>query len=127
MFILRRRRPFPVNRVTTVDLRVQLLPGIAGGPPHLESATAIVKGLSRLGYQHLITTPRLNGPDYHYGDRYIQEAVSYLRRHIDRHGIAVSITPAAEYCIGEGFEESVRQHANRALLGNSVLLDISKH
>lgn len=127
MFILRTKQPFPVNRATTVDMRAQLLPGIAGGPPHLESATALVQGLTRLGYRHLITTPRLSGPDYQSADQAIQQAALRLQHHIDRHGIAISITPAAEYRVGEGFEEFVRQHSIRSLPGNYVLLDVTDH
>ncbi|WP_257658726.1 CpsB/CapC family capsule biosynthesis tyrosine phosphatase [Parapedobacter lycopersici] len=127
MFILKAKQPFPVNRATTVDLRAQLLPGIAGGPAHLDSATALVQGLTALGYRHLITTPQLRGPDYRLADQAIQQAAIQLQQHVDQHGIIVSITPAAEYCIGEGFEEFVRQHSIRALPGNYVLLDISNH
>ncbi len=127
MFILKTKQPFPVNRATTVDLRAQLLPGIAGGPPHLESAMAMVQGLSRLGYRHLITTPQLHGPDYRAADQTIQQAVKDLQAHMERRGIAVSITPAAEYRIGEGFEEFVQQYPIRALPGNYVLLDITNH
>lgn len=127
MFILKTKYPFPVNRATTVDLRAQLLPGIAGGPPHLESATAMVQALAKLGYRHLITTPRLSGPNYQAADQTIQQAAAQLQQHVDLHGIAVSITPAAEYRIGEGFEEFVRQYPIRALPGNYVLLDIANH
>ena len=127
MFILNTKQPFPVNRATTVDLRAQVLPGIAGGPPHLESALAMVHGLATLGYRHLITTPQLRGPNYRAADQAIQQAAAQLQQHVDRHGIVVSIIPAAEYCIGEGFEEFVQQYPIRALPGGYVLLDINEH
>jgi len=125
MFALRTKYPFPVNRATTVDLSAQLLPGIAGGPPHLESATAMVRGLTRLGYRYLIATPRLSGPDYQAADQTIQQAAAQLQHRVDQYGIKVSIIPAAEYCIGEGFEEFVKHYPIRTLPGNYVLLDIT--
>lgn len=127
MFILKTKQPFPINRATTVDLRAQLLPGIAGGPPHLESACVLVQGLAGLGYRHLITTPRLCGPDYQAADQAIQQAVAKLQQHVDRHGITVSITPAVEYCVGEGFEEFLKQNTIRSIPGNYVLLDVAGH
>lgn len=127
MFILRTKQPFPINRATTVDLRAQLLPGIAGGPPHLESARVLVQGLASLGYRHLITTPRLCGPDYQAADQAIQKAATELQEHLERHGIVVSITPAAEYRIGDGFEDFVQRYPLRALPGGYVLLDITNH
>lgn len=127
MFILKTKHPFPINRATTVDLRAQLLPGIAGGPPHLESARVLVQGLASLGYRHLITTPSLCGPDYQAADQAIQKAATQLQKHVDHHGISVSITPSAEYRVGNGFEEFVKHYPLRALPGNYVLLDVTDH
>ena len=127
MFLLNTKQPFPVNRATTVDLRAQVLPGIAGGPPHLESAMAMVHGLAALGYRHLITTPQLRGPNYRAADEAIQQAAAQLQQHVNEHGIAVSIISAAEYCIGEGFDEFVQHYPIRPLPGGYVLLDINAH
>jgi len=108
------------------DMHSHLLPGIDDGSPDMDTSLHLIKGLSKLGYSKLITTPHVMWDMYKNSDDKILSKLELLQTAVQNKGIPVTIHAAAEYFLDEHVEQLLKQ--NQKLLtisGNMVLVEFS--
>jgi protein-tyrosine phosphatase len=108
------------------DMHSHLIPGIDDGSPDMETSLEIIKGLSALGYQKLVTTPHILWDMYPNTTERITNGIERLRSATVDAGINIELKAAAEYYIDEHFQSQLE--AKTPLLtisGNMVLVEVS--
>jgi tyrosine-protein phosphatase YwqE len=97
-----RPKSSPVLPVTT-DLHSHLIPSIDDGVESMETALELLRGLERLGYRRIVTTPHVMADSYRNDHRTILAGLEDLREAARQRGIALEIEAAAEYYLDEEF------------------------
>jgi len=108
------------------DMHSHLLPGIDDGAPDITTSLELVKGMMKLGYTKLITTPHVMWDMYKNTTGMIMEKLEVLRSAVKNNGINVEINAAAEYFLDDYVHGLIKQ--NEPLLtisGNMVLVEFS--
>ena len=89
--------------ILTVDLHSHLIPGIDDGSQNMEETLTLLRGMSDLGYQKVITTPHIMVDAYKNTPEIIKSGLEDVRRAIKQEGIEIEIDAAAEYYLDDGF------------------------
>ncbi len=109
----------------SIDMHSHLLPGIDDGAEDLEHSLKLIRALSRMGYDHLITTPHIMADLYPNTPDIIQEKLEEVRSALKAEGMAVTLEAAAEYLMDEGFEALLEKEALLCMPGRRVLVEMS--
>ena len=109
-----------------VDMHSHLIPGIDDGSPDLATSLELIRGLQKLGYRKLITTPHILWEVYPNTSEIITQGLATLRKAVEEANIDVEIHAAAEYFIDEYFEEQLKKKIPLLpISGNKVLVEFS--
>jgi len=104
------------------DVHSHLLPGIDDGSPDIETSVQLIRGMNRLGYKKLITTPHIMWDVYKNTDTIILQALEDVRNRLTNEHIEVEIQAAAEYFIDEHLGELVERRVPLLTFGNNFVL-----
>ncbi len=85
------------------DLHSHLIPGIDDGSDTMEESLDLLRGLCKLGYQRVITTPHVMIDAYNNSTQTILDGLNDLRATARENDINIQIDAAAEYYLDEGF------------------------
>jgi protein-tyrosine phosphatase len=108
-----------------VDIHSHLLPGIDDGAPDMETALQLIRGLLKLGYKRLYTTPHVIAELYPNTRDLILKKRDEVWQAIDAEGLELEyFDAAAEYMIDEQFVALMKREALLTLPGNRVLLEM---
>jgi len=108
------------------DMHSHLLPGIDDGSPDLDTSIHLVRGMMKLGYTKLITTPHIMWDMYRNSRELILEKLDVLRERVKKEGLEIEIHAAAEYFLDDHVAGLVK--GTEPLLtfgGNMVLVEFS--
>lgn len=90
------------------EMHCHVLPGIDDGSPDTEASVSLVKGLQSLGCKHIIATPHIIGDMYRNNHETISAAAEKLRIAINREGIKMGLSFAAEYMMDDYFMDLLK-------------------
>ena len=108
------------------DMHSHLIPGIDDGSPDMATSLVLIKGLQKLGYRKLITTPHILGEVYPNTTEIITDGLGRLRKAVEEEGIAIELQAAAEYFIDEYFEDLLKKKVPLLPISkNMVLVEFS--
>jgi protein-tyrosine phosphatase len=93
-----------VNPITT-ELHSHLIPGIDDGVQTLEESIAILKHLSSLGYQKVITTPHIMADYYQNSRQTISPLLEQVQNSLKAEQVPIELHAAAEYMIDDGLQQ----------------------
>ena len=121
MFNLFKKSSAPTPLLTT-DIHSHLLPGIDDGAADIKQSIKLIKGLMRLGYTKLITTPHVMQDYYPNTTEIISEKLAYLQQVLKEQQINLTIEAAAEYFLDEFLLEKIDKKEKLLTFGNNYLL-----
>ena len=93
----------------TTDMHSHLLPGIDDGAQDLEESLSLIRQLTALGYEKLITTPHIMGDFYQNTPAIIEERLSTVQEAVAAEGLSVTLEAGAEYYLDEWFPEKLER------------------
>ncbi|RYY72934.1 MAG: capsular biosynthesis protein [Gammaproteobacteria bacterium] len=109
-----------------VDMHSHLIPGIDDGSPDISTSLELIRGLQKLGYRKLITTPHILWDVYPNTTDVIAKGLASLKEAVAEEGIEIELHAAAEYFIDEHFEEQLKNKVPLLpISGNMVLVEFS--
>src|SRR5215475_2132700 len=104
------------------DIHSHLLPGIDDGSPDIETSIHLIRGMNRLGYKKLITTPHIMWDVYKNTRGIISEKLQEVRIKLAEEQIEVEIHAAAEYFIDDHLGELVERKDPLLSFGSNFVL-----
>jgi len=108
-----------------VDLHSHLIPGIDDGSQCMEESLQLLKKLSELGYEKVITTPHIMADAYYNTADSIRSGAVLLQEASAEAGIPVNIEVAAEYYLDDGFMEHLEAGDVLSIAGKYLLFETS--
>jgi len=90
----------PSPKIKT-DIHSHLIPGIDDGSQSLEESLDILRQMSSLGYEKVITTPHIMADTYRNSSKTILDGLAILRKSIIDKKIDIKVDVAAEYYFDE--------------------------
>jgi len=112
--------------IVRADVHSHLLPGIDDGSPDIETSVELIRGMKRLGYKKLITTPHIMWDVYKNTRSIILEKLQEVKHRLADEQIEIELQAAAEYFIDEHLGESVERKEPLLSFGkNFVLVEFS--
>ena len=81
------------------DVHSHLLPGIDDGSPDFETSVHLIKGMKRLGYKKLITTPHIMWDVYKNTSDIISNKLQELKGRLADEQVDIEVQGAAEYFV----------------------------
>jgi len=85
------------------DLHSHLIPGIDDGSKNMKESLKLLKGLTNLGFEKVITTPHIMNDCYKNSRENIMYGLYALREEAEKNGIETKVEAAAEYYLDDGF------------------------
>lgn len=104
------------------DMHSHLLPGLDDGVQSVEEAVQLLRGLSTLGYKHLVITPHILSDFYPNTPNGINKQLQAVRTACQREGIPLQLEAAAEYYLDEVFFKSLDTEEKLLTFGNNYIL-----
>ncbi len=105
------------------DMHSHLIPAIDDGAPDITASIELIKGLQKLGYKKIITTPHVLWDVYQNTTGQITEGLALLKKEVAQQGIDIELRAAAEYFIDEHFEDELKKKIPLLpISGNMVLV-----
>ena len=108
-----------------VDFHSHLIPGIDDGAKTLEDSLEMIRGLSALGYEKIITTPHIHWEYYQNNSSIILAGLETVRAAIEKEGIPIQLEAAAEYFMDEHFEELIEKEELLTFGDKHILVEMS--
>jgi tyrosine-protein phosphatase YwqE len=105
-----------------VDVHSHMIPGIDDGSGSLEESLELIRIMSDLGYQKIITTPHVMNDFYPNTTEDIRSRAKRLKSHVDATGIDIEIGAAAEYYLDEHFMQMLEDQQEMLTFGDNYLL-----
>jgi len=115
------RQPFDFS-LLNADMHSHLLPGIDDGAEDMENSLELIKGMRKLGYKKLITTPHVLWDMYKNTHEVIHEKLAQVKEAVKNEGIDVEIHAAAEYFLDEHVEELLRNKVPLLTIKDNMVL-----
>src|SRR6476659_7147595 len=126
MIFFRRKKkatsPIADYSVLRSDVHSHLLPGIDDGSPDLETSVHLIKGMKRLGYKKLITTPHIMWDVYKNTTDIILNKLQELKGRLADEQVDIEVQGAAEYFVDEHLVDLVEQKQPLLSFGNNFVL-----
>jgi len=104
------------------DIHSHLLPGIDDGSPDIETSVQLIRGMKKLGYKKLITTPHIMWDVYKNTRDIISGKLQELKDRLASEQVDIEIHAAAEYFIDDHLGELVEQKEPLLSFGNNLVL-----
>jgi len=125
LFKNRPSAPHPDFSGLGTDMHSHLLPGIDDGALHLDHSLDLIRGLQKLGYQRIITTPHVMSVYYPNKRETILRLRDEVAEAILSAGIELEFDAAAEYYLDETFADLLAREPLLTLPGHRVLVEMS--
>jgi len=109
----------------SVDLHSHLIPGIDDGSQSMAESMILLKGISELGYEKVITTPHIMLDAYRNTPEIIREGLDALRQAAREENIEIEIEAAAEYYLDDGFYDLLKKGDMMTINGEYLLFETS--
>ncbi len=109
----------------TVDLHSHLIPGIDDGSQSMKESMLLLRGISELGYEKVITTPHIMLDAYRNTPEIIREGLDALRQAAREEKIEIEIEAAAEYYLDDGFYDLLKKGDMMTIKGEYLLFETS--
>jgi protein-tyrosine phosphatase len=108
------------------DMHSHLIPGIDDGAQDLAASLVLIKGLQKLGYKKIITTPHILWEVYPNTSEIITRGLTTLQKAMTDEGFDITLHAAAEYFIDEYFDDQLKKKIPLLpISGNMVLVEFS--
>src|SRR5687767_14846063 len=108
------------------DMHSHLLPGIDDGSPDLDTSIELIKGMMKLGYTKLVTTPHIMWDMYKNDRDGILSKLDLLRERVVKEGLEIEINAGAEYFLDDHVAMLVKKNESMLTIGgNMVLVEFS--
>jgi tyrosine-protein phosphatase YwqE len=91
------------RRLYNVDLHSHLIPGIDDGAQTIEDSLLLLKGIEKLGFEKIITTPHIMSHRFLNDSSIINSGLTELKKRAENENITLTIEAAAEYYMDEHF------------------------
>ncbi len=108
-----------------IDLHSHLIPGIDDGAQTMEESILLLKGMSALGYEKVITTPHIMLDSYRNTPQIIRDGLHTLRQAAREENIDIEIEAAAEYYLDDGFHALLEKGDMMTIKGGYLLFETS--
>lgn len=108
-----------------VDLHSHLIPGIDDGSKNMEESLELLKGLEKIGYKKVITTPHIMSDSYKNTPEIINSGLVDLKNAAQNEKISVEIEAAAEYYLDDGFLDLLDRSEILTVAGKYLLFETS--
>ncbi|MFC2120732.1 tyrosine-protein phosphatase, partial [Bacteroidota bacterium] len=102
-----RKSSFNPFEVIGTDLHSHLLPGIDDGSKSMLQSIEMAKGLKKLGFRKIITTPHVIWDYYHNTVDNIYKGFEFLKMELKKNNCDIEIEVAAEYMLDYEFKENI--------------------
>ena len=109
-------------RPLMVDVHSHLIPGIDDGSSSMEESLELIRTMSGMGYQKIITTPHVMNDFYPNTAEDISSRLQRLRTHVEAAGIDMEVEAAAEYYLDEHFMQMLEDGKRLLTFGDNYLL-----
>ncbi|MBI1343027.1 MAG: capsular biosynthesis protein [Terrimonas sp.] len=108
------------------DMHSHLIPGIDDGAQDMETSLSLVRGMQKLGFKKIITTPHVMWDMYKNESATILSGLQQLQNRLDAEGIEMEITAGAEYFLDDHVKDMLkRKEPLLTISGNLVLVEFS--
>jgi tyrosine-protein phosphatase YwqE len=115
----------PINlSVFGTDIHSHLIPGIDDGSPDMETSVMLVKKFVDLGFHKIVTTPHVMCDYYQNSSDKIRSGLNKLREELNRQGVKIDISAAAEYNLDDGLEALIKKKDILTFGDNYVLFEL---
>jgi len=104
------------------DMHSHLIPGIDDGSPDVATSLELIKGLSDLGYQKIITSPHIMWDMYKNTPEIILPAYNAVKNELKKNNSHVEFYVAAEYFLDDYFEKLVDTDAPLLTINDNLVL-----
>jgi len=111
-----------VFRNLKTDMHSHLIPGIDDGSPDLNTSLHLIRGMVKLGYTKLITTPHIIWEIYKNSRDGILQKLELLQKAVQMEGIPVEIQAAAEYFLDEHVADLLKHNEPLLTIGGKMVL-----
>ena len=111
--------------VIGVDMHSHLIPRVDDGAKSLEDAIILVRGLKKLGFKKIITTPHVYQDYYPNSNEELLLGLKELRLGLKSANINIEVDCAAEYYMDETFELLLEKKELLTFGDNYVLVEMS--
>ena len=111
--------------VLGADMHSHFLPGIDDGAKDAADTVALLKGMERMGFTHIITTPHTMIDHHPNTTHTIRAAHDVALSLIKEHGIKLDLRAASEYYIDDHFTKLLATEPLLTIQKNEVLVEFS--
>ena len=112
--------------VLRTDIHSHLIPGIDDGSTNMNETIDLIKGMQKLGFSKIITTPHVMSDFYKNSSVEILEGVSNIRAELKIQDINMEIDAAAEYYIDYYFEQKIGKEDFLTFGAGYLLVELSR-
>ncbi len=119
---LKNRKVQTSVRPLMVDMHSHLIPGVDDGVSTIEESLEILKNMSKMGFQKVITTPHVMNDFYPNTTEDIRNRVKKLQIEVEAAGIDIEISAAAEYYLDEYLMQMLEEKRELLTFGDRYLL-----
>jgi len=107
------------------DMHSHLIPGIDDGVMTIAESINLIKELSGMGFERIITTPHIQYEYYRNTPEIILEGLEKVKNRLAEEDYDISLEAAAEYRIDEGFGDHVKAGNLMTFGDNYILVELS--
>lgn len=111
--------------VLRTDVHSHLIPGIDDGSANMNETIDLIKGMQKLGFSKIITTPHVMSDFYKNSSEEILKGVSNIRTELKTQDINMEIDAAAEYYIDYYFEQKIGKEDFLTFGAGYLLVELS--
>ena len=108
-----------------VDMHSHLIPGIDDGAATMADSLTLIRRMSELGFEKLITTPHIQGEFFKNTPEIILSGLDKVREAVKNENIPIKIEAAAEYLIDDNFMEKFESKNLLTLMDKYLLIELS--
>jgi protein-tyrosine phosphatase len=112
----------PDYSILQADTHSHLLPGIDDGSPDIDTSLELIRGMVKLGYKKLITTPHIMWDMYRNTNSIITQKLKEVKEAVAAEGLEIELHAAAEYFIDDHLEELLKQKEPLLTLSDNLVL-----
>ncbi len=104
------------------DMHSHLLPGLDDGVQEIAESLQLLRGLSALGYKHLVMTPHILSDFYPNTPNGIRKQLKVVQAACQQEGLDLTLEAAAEYYLDEVFFKSLQSDEDLLTFGDNYIL-----
>jgi len=125
--IFKKKQEYPAADLSVLktDIHSHFIPGIDDGASNMEHSLELIRGMQKLGYKKLITTPHIMGDFYRNTPEIIRSGLKDLRDACKKENIEIELDAASEYYIDYEFLTKIKEKELLTFGKNYVLVEIS--